>query len=812
MDKNPDDNDSLSQRNGDRTSQKDEHRQVQSCTGDTPTQPLSVVYTSDDDSECWKDHLRTLLRNKATQPLGQMEKEANADASNENVSGRLLRIRRPTPVIPPVETVANRDRPTQAQSSQAGFIVTIDLSDDDSECGNNGAPPLCVPAPPPTRIKMEIDTVATSGNTSGTMLFMPAQPIIKGNDVMSSEVHAYFRPHKKGTTAAVTDTSGQNKNTFGDIRTESEAKRRKKEQEQVSPKKVIDDILWIDGDVPKDAAFSVKKQTNASTRPTIRSDESSAAPAADDNSGAIWRNNCVARADPTDSASTTAPCGKVHDDQSSIPIKKRPCTPTYSHSGASFADRKVSPEQDESDSDQIVYIRQTAATPAAGRKRNSNTSTPLFTPTPSKAHTSVPKVMKTDGNSSKCNGISTAAALKTSTDRVARHNDDNDDAVELIDDGDPIERMLFDVFHLPAFRPKQRAVVDLMVQGEDLLYIFPTGMGKSLCYQFAAYVRNDLTVVVSPLIALMGDQMRYLQSLPKFADFCACLNSSMPVREQNRIVAKLRTLKLLYVSPETLKKIIRKLPRVGFLVVDEAHCISEWGHDFRPTYSMIGELREQLGKPPCAACTATATTRVQEDIIESLHFASDVRKVQLPFDRPNLHYSVRCDHSGKLDEIVEECMEGCGILYCFRKADCEEWARTLQRYNIKAKAYHASLKPKEKAKVAAQWKDDQLDVVCCTIAFGMGVDKQNVRFVIHVDPPKSMENYASIIGSCNDHLNITCVHLVNYCGEHRRDIHFYRTNTLIFYLKRSTNIIYKKIIYRGLHKYGFFLLYVFFCF
>lgn len=300
-------------------------------------------------------------------------------------------------------------------------------------------------------------------------------------------------------------------------------------------------------------------------------------------------------------------------------------------------------------------------------------------------------------------------------------------------------------FGFTSFRPLQEEIIRDALAGRDVFALLPTGGGKSLCFQLPALVRRGLTLVVSPLIALMKDQVDALQSAGIAATF---LNSSLPTNESR---ARLRGLhqgqyRLLYLAPERLmlSGMISDLQRwqVNLLAVDEAHCISEWGHDFRPEYRQLAELRQHFPGVPVMALTATATDRVRLDIVEHLQLRDPGRYVA-SFNRPNLLYRVVAKH-GPYDQtlaFIRERRREAGIVYCHSRKSADATAERLSADGIKAKSYHAGLSGEERARHQELFLRDEVQVICATIAFGMGINKPNIRFVIHYDLPKNIEGY-----------------------------------------------------------------------
>jgi ATP-dependent DNA helicase RecQ len=294
-----------------------------------------------------------------------------------------------------------------------------------------------------------------------------------------------------------------------------------------------------------------------------------------------------------------------------------------------------------------------------------------------------------------------------------------------------------------SFRPKQEDIVRAALEGKDVLAILPTGGGKSVCFQVPALMREGIAIVVTPLIALMKDQ---IQNLNDRGIKALCVNAGMGRREVDLTLnnAAYGDFKFLYVSPERLgtplfKSYLQEM-NVSFIVVDEAHCISQWGYDFRPDYLQIGKIREMVDAP-VIALTATATPQVAEDIMNRLGF-DEKCLIKSGFERPNLSYIVRrCED--KLGQMLNICnsVAGTGIVYVRSRKKTEELAAFLSANGISASFYHAGLGPDSRSDRQARWKSGEIRVMVCTNAFGMGIDKPDVRFVIHFDVPDSPEAY-----------------------------------------------------------------------
>ena len=300
-------------------------------------------------------------------------------------------------------------------------------------------------------------------------------------------------------------------------------------------------------------------------------------------------------------------------------------------------------------------------------------------------------------------------------------------------------------FGYDGFRPLQREIMEAALDGRDAMAILPTGAGKSLCYQLPALVREGLTVVVSPLIALMKDQVDQLDACGVSATF---LNSTLEESEARRRLDGLGRgeYRLLYVAPERLM-LPDFLPRlrdwkVSALAVDEAHCISEWGHDFRPEYRRLKEVRQWTGEIPILALTATATERVREDILNQLELRNPAVFLA-SFNRPNLKYQVvaKTQAASQVLEFTSARPQDSGIVYCQSRKHTEVIASALRDRGLSAVAYHAGLDAADRTKNQDAFLRDEARIVCATIAFGMGINKPNVRYVIHADLPKNIESY-----------------------------------------------------------------------
>lgn len=307
-------------------------------------------------------------------------------------------------------------------------------------------------------------------------------------------------------------------------------------------------------------------------------------------------------------------------------------------------------------------------------------------------------------------------------------------------------------FGFENFRPLQEEIIEGILQHKDTLVLMPTGGGKSVCFQVPALLLPNLTLVVSPLIALMKDQVDALQANGIAAAF---LNSSMSEADQNVLLERVKenAIKLLYVSPEKLLALLpyfaAQIP-ISLIAIDEAHCISAWGHDFRPEYTKLKQLKEVWPNVPIVALTATADKITRKDIMQQLALQEPAVFVA-SFDRPNLSLQVRfgVKKKKKMEEItafIHARANECGIIYCLSRKATEEMASDLQVFGIAADFYHAGMSASDRSKIQDDFIHDRTKVICATIAFGMGIDKSNVRFVIHNSLPKNMEGYYQEIG------------------------------------------------------------------
>ena len=341
-------------------------------------------------------------------------------------------------------------------------------------------------------------------------------------------------------------------------------------------------------------------------------------------------------------------------------------------------------------------------------------------------------------------------------------------ATEVVD----LKASLKEFFGFDSFKGMQEQVISTILEGQDCFVIMPTGAGKSLCYQLPALISNGTAVIISPLIALMKNQVDAIRGFGESDSIAHFLNSSLTKTQSEKVkrdVAEGRT-KMLYIAPETLKKdetidFLRSV-KVSFVAVDEAHCISEWGHDFRPEYRRIKQIVKEIDDVPMVALTATATPKVQLDIQKTLNML-DAKVFKSSFNRTNLYYEVlpkgsKAQTMKDLISFINKRKGKSGIVYCLSRKKTEEVAEILQANGINALPYHAGLDAKTRAGNQDKFLMEDADVICATIAFGMGIDKPDVRFVIHYDVPKSLEGYYQETGRAGrDGMEGDCVLFFN---------------------------------------------------
>ena len=304
-------------------------------------------------------------------------------------------------------------------------------------------------------------------------------------------------------------------------------------------------------------------------------------------------------------------------------------------------------------------------------------------------------------------------------------------------------------FGFESFKNNQEAVISSLLDGKDVFVLMPTGGGKSMCYQLPSLLMEGTAIVISPLIALMKNQVDAMRHMSQEDGVAHFINSSLTKAQVEKVKKDIRLglTKLLYVAPESLTKednvAFLKSIKISFYAVDEAHCISEWGHDFRPEYRKIRPIINEIGNAPVIALTATATEKVKTDIKKNLGIP-DAVEYKSSFNRPNLYYEVRPKTENINRDIIKFIKQHSGksgIIYCLSRKKVEELAEVLRTNDIKAEAYHAGMEPATRSQTQDDFIMERIDVIVATIAFGMGIDKPDVRFVIHYDIPKSLEGY-----------------------------------------------------------------------
>ena len=312
-----------------------------------------------------------------------------------------------------------------------------------------------------------------------------------------------------------------------------------------------------------------------------------------------------------------------------------------------------------------------------------------------------------------------------------------------------LKKVLKEHFGFDTFKSNQEQIIKSLLGGHNVFVLMPTGGGKSLCYQLPSLIMEGTAIVISPLIALMKNQVDAVRHMSQSDGIAHFINSSLTRNQVEKVKDDIRNgvTKLLYVAPESLTKESNieflKSVKISFYAVDEAHCISEWGHDFRPEYRKIRPIINEIGTAPVIALTATATEKVATDIMKNLGI-TDADKFKSSFNRPNLYYEIRPKTKDIDRDIIKFIKQGpdcSGIIYCLCRKKVEELAEVLRTNNIKAEAYHAGMDAATRSKTQDDFLMERINVIVATIAFGMGIDKPDVRFVIHYDIPKSLEGY-----------------------------------------------------------------------
>lgn len=343
---------------------------------------------------------------------------------------------------------------------------------------------------------------------------------------------------------------------------------------------------------------------------------------------------------------------------------------------------------------------------------------------------------------------------------------------------DVVENILKEKFGHSSFRPGQKEAIESVISGNDTLVMLPTGMGKSLCYQLPAYMQEGTVLIVSPLLSLMQDQVENLKA--RGEKRVVALNSLTPYSERRRIFDQMGQYRFIYTSPEMLQNndVMRALMSVdiSLFVVDEAHCVSHWGTDFRPDYLVLADVRKQLNEPITMALTATATAHVREEIIQFLGLeVNHTHKIVRSVDRPEIKYVVEECQGDKLEKILYyvQNIQGPGIIYFMSKNLADETAQLLrEQHGIQAESYHSDIEADDKIKIQQQFLHDNFQVVCATSAFGMGFDKKDIRFIIHYHLPDSPEMYLQEVGRASRDGEQSLAILLYQPGDERIQRHF----------------------------------------
>lgn len=366
-----------------------------------------------------------------------------------------------------------------------------------------------------------------------------------------------------------------------------------------------------------------------------------------------------------------------------------------------------------------------------------------------------------------------------------------------------MESILKKYFGYEEFKPLQKEIIEQVLSGKDCMVLMPTGGGKSLCFQLPALMLPGVVIVISPLISLMKDQVDSLHTNGIMADF---INSTLSQDEITSVMNKTKSgeLKILYIAPERLSVLgfedFLHTLKISLIAIDEAHCISQWGHDFRPDYRNLKILRNNFPLIPIISLTATATEKVREDIIKQLHL-EDSKVFISSFNRPNLSYEVlpKKDSLKSIITLLNNYKEESVIIYCFSRKDTEKLVDNLNKYGFSALPYHAGLDSKQRKENQERFIKDEINIMVATIAFGMGIDKPDVRLVIHHSLPKSIEGYYQETGRAGrDGLPARCVLLFSYADKFKHD-YFIRNMTNIEEQRKSQENLEQVLHYGNLN-------------
>lgn len=365
-----------------------------------------------------------------------------------------------------------------------------------------------------------------------------------------------------------------------------------------------------------------------------------------------------------------------------------------------------------------------------------------------------------------------------------------------------LNELLFEKFGYSSFRPGQKEAIESTLAGKDSLVMLPTGTGKSICYQLAGYATEGIVVIVSPLLSLMQDQVEKLKQSGE-KRVCA-LNSLSNYEENQRILANIEKYKFIFLSPEMLQqsRVMDKISscKLSLFVVDEAHCISHWGMDFRPDYLKLGLFRQKLGDPVTMALTATATEQIREEIKESLHMnPSSTEEILHSLDRSEIKFVVQQVNENKSRSLLEivQYIQKPGIIYFSSKKLADQFAEKIQNEcSIPAESYHSEVDAMDKIKIQQQFVENQIHIICATSAFGMGIDKQDIRFVIHYHMPANPEMYLQEVGRCSRDGNPGLALLLYRAGDENIQYHLKSESipesSVIEYIYKSKNQIDEK--------------------